>query len=207
MAEHNEHIIKTQWGTVVEDPPVARFLFNDTRFAPVWLVVRVLIALVWLQSGWGKLTNPAWMQTGEALKGFWMNAVAVPEPPARPPIAFDWYRSFLQGLLDAQAYTWFAKLVAVGETLIGVALIVGAFVGIAAFFAGFMNWNFVMAGSASVNGLLGLGAILLVLAWKTAGWYGLDRWLLPRLGTPWSPRRRSREAPSVGKEEKAPGVV
>jgi thiosulfate dehydrogenase [quinone] large subunit len=25
---------------------------------------------------------------------------------------------------------------------------------------------------------------LLVLAWKTAGYIGLDRWLLPRLGTP-----------------------
>ena len=30
------------------------------------------------------------------------------------------------------------------------------------------------------------GAILLVLAWKIAGWYGLDRWLLPWLGTPWT---------------------
>ncbi|HEX3050517.1 MAG TPA: tRNA 2-thiouridine(34) synthase MnmA, partial [Aggregatilineaceae bacterium] len=26
----------------------------------------------------------------------------------RPPIAYDWYRSFIQSLLDAEAYTWFA---------------------------------------------------------------------------------------------------
>ena len=26
---------------------------------------------------------------------------------------------------------------------------------------------------------------LLVLAWRNAGWYGLDRWVLPALGTPW----------------------
>jgi thiosulfate dehydrogenase (quinone) large subunit len=23
------------------------------------------------------------------------------------------------------------------------------------------------------------------MAWKVAGWWGLDRWLLPLLGTPW----------------------
>jgi thiosulfate dehydrogenase [quinone] large subunit len=29
--------------------------------------------------------------------------------------------------------------------------------------------------------------VLLVLAWKTAGWWGLDRLALPVLGTPWAP--------------------
>ncbi|MDR7550885.1 MAG: hypothetical protein QN131_13255 [Armatimonadota bacterium] len=73
----------------------------------------------------------------------------------------------------------------VGELLVGVAIIVGAFVGIAAFFGGFMNWNFMVAGTASINPVLFTLSIVLMLAWKTAGWWGLDRWLLPRLGTPW----------------------
>jgi thiosulfate dehydrogenase [quinone] large subunit len=30
-------------------------------------------------------------------------------------------------------------------------------------------------------------SIALILAWKTAGWYGGDRWVLPLLGTPWQP--------------------
>jgi thiosulfate dehydrogenase [quinone] large subunit len=30
-------------------------------------------------------------------------------------------------------------------------------------------------------------AIGLILAWRVAGYYGVDRWLLPRLGTPWRP--------------------
>ncbi len=76
-----------------------------------------------------------------------------------------------------------------GEVLVGVALILGAFVGVAAFFGGLMNWNFMMAGTASTNPLLFLLSILLILAWKTAGWYGLDRVLLPLLGTPWQPGR------------------
>ncbi|BCX03223.1 MAG: hypothetical protein KatS3mg053_1161 [Candidatus Roseilinea sp.] len=82
-------------------------------------------------------------------------------------------------------YTWFAPLVAVGEVLVGIALIVGMLTAIAAFFGGLMNWNFIMAGTASTNALLFAIAILLMLAWRVAGWYGVDRWLLPKLGTPW----------------------
>ncbi len=58
------------------------------------------------------------LETGEALKGFWTNAVAIPAAPARPAIAVDWYRSFLELLLNTQSYTWFAKPVAYGELLI-----------------------------------------------------------------------------------------
>ena len=75
--------------------------------------------------------------------------------------------------------------IAIGELLIGVALIVGAFVGIAAFFGAILNFSFVFAGSAGLNpAMIGLG-LLLVLAWRNAGYIGLDRYLLPRLGTPW----------------------
>ena len=35
--------------------------------------------------------------------------------------------------------------------LIGIALILGAFTGVAAFAGGFMNWNFIMAGTGSTN--------------------------------------------------------
>ena len=49
-----------------------------------------------------------------------------------------------------------------------------------------MNMSFLLAGSASVNPVLFTLAIGLILAWKVAGYYGLDRWLLPILGVPWS---------------------
>lgn len=143
------------------------------------------LGIQWLQSGLGKLGNPAWMQGGAALKGFWENAVRVPDT-GRPPIAFDWYRDFINFMLQNGWYTWFAPLVAIGETLVGTALIIGLLTGIAAFFGGLMNWNFIMAGTASTNALLFVFAILLMLAWRVAGWYGVDRWLLPKLGTPWS---------------------
>ena len=179
-----EHTVKTPRGRIVANPPAARFLFDDTRFAVVWLIVRVLAGLTWLQSGAHKLGDPAWMQTGEALKGFWTSAVKIPAT-GMPPIAFDWYRSFIQGMLDNQSYVWFAKLVAIGEFLVGVFLILGLFVGIAAFFGAFMNWNYLMAGSTSLNPILVVAALLLMLAWKTAGYYGLDRFVVPLLGATW----------------------
>jgi thiosulfate dehydrogenase [quinone] large subunit len=69
--------------------------------------------------------------------------------------------------------------------LVGLGLIFGALVGIAAFFGGLMNWSFLMAGTVSTNPFLFAVTGLLILAWKTAGFYGLDRYLLPMLGTPW----------------------
>lgn len=173
---------------VYEDPPIARLLFADTRLSWLWLVVRLYLAYSWLSAGWGKLGNPAWTQTGEALRGFWANAAQLPAN-GRPPITFDWYREFIAGLLAGGHYVWFAKLMVFAELAVGAALLVGAFVGIAAFFGAFMNWNFLMAGTASINPVLYTLGIALILAWKTAGYLGLDRWLLPLLGTPWRPGR------------------
>lgn len=156
-----------------EQTSLVQRLFTDRRVALLWLPIRVWLGLQWLEAGSHKITEAAWMDGGVALKGFWTNAVSIPEG-GRPPIAFDWYRSFLQTLLDAEAYTWFAKLIAVGEVMIGIALIVGALVGVAAFFGAFMNWNFMMAGSASTNPLLFVIAIALLLAWRVSGYIGLD---------------------------------
>jgi len=167
----------------IADPPWLFTLFSTTRFAWLWLLIRLYTGYEWFSSGVEKLGNPAWW-SGEALAGFWTNAVKVPAD-GRPPISYEWYRNFIQYMIDNQWYTWFCKLIMFGELLIGIALIVGAFVGIAAFLGGFMNFNYIMAGSASTNGLLFSMAIVLVLAWKVAGWYGLDRYLLPILGTPW----------------------
>jgi thiosulfate dehydrogenase [quinone] large subunit len=48
-----------------------------------------------------------------------------------------------------------------------------------------LNFSFVFSGSAGVNPLFIILGLLLVLAWRNAGWIGLDRFVLPRLGTPW----------------------
>jgi len=169
----------------IEENGLSHFLFKDIRSSVLWLPVRVFVGLDWLTAGLHKLGDPKWMDGGTALKGFWENAVRVPNPPARAAITYDWWRGFLQGLLDNQSYTWFGPLIAIGETLVGLALILGALVGIASFFGIMMNTSFLLSGSTSSNPILLLLGILLILAWKVAGWIGLDRWLLPALGTPW----------------------
>ncbi len=180
---------------VITDPPLARKMFSETgAWTWVWTIVRIYVGYEWLIAGWHKVTNPAWMNGGEALKGFWEKAVMVPAAPAKASITYDWFREFLQALLSGGHYTWFAKVIACGELLVGVGLILGAFVGIAAFFGAVMNFNFMLAGSASTNPVLFLGAIFLMLAWKTAGYWGLDRWLLKYLGTPWNVRDAPRDS-------------
>jgi thiosulfate dehydrogenase (quinone) large subunit len=62
---------------------------------------------------------------------------------------------------------------------VGVALLVGALVGIV------MNMSCLFAGSTSVNPIMFALAIGLILGWRVAGHYGVDRYLLPRLGVPW----------------------
>ncbi|HSQ31864.1 MAG TPA: hypothetical protein VLN49_18525 [Gemmatimonadaceae bacterium] len=50
-----------------------------------------------------------------------------------------------------------------------------------------MNVNYLFAGTVSTNPLLLVLELFLVLAWRIAGWYGVDHLLLARLGTPWQP--------------------
>ncbi len=169
----------TRKGEVLQDPPLVKRLLSDPRAGLIWLLPRIWLGWQWIDAASHKITSPAWMQTGDALKGYWASQLA------GKAIGYDWYRSFLQGLFNAQAYTWFAKLVAIGELTVGVALILGAFTGIAALLGGFMNWNFMMAGTASVSPVFFIVAVGLILAWKVSGYIGADFFLLRWIGTPW----------------------
>lgn len=144
---------------------------GNAYYAILWLPVRFFVGREWLAAGEEKLRSDAWMNGGVALKGFWAGAVAVPDK-GRPAITYGWFRTFLDYMLRHQWYTWFAKVIAIGETLVGIGLGVGALVGIAAFFGTLMNFNFQLAGSASTNSVLFVLGVFLVLAWKVAGWWG-----------------------------------
>lgn len=170
----------------IPEPKIARFLFADTHLALVWLVLRVYVGWEWVVAGWEKVTNPVWAgsHAGVALQGFLLGALKKAGGP-HPDVA-SWYATFLHGFVIPHA-ALFSFLVSYGELAVGLALIFGLFTGIAAFFGAFMNMNYLFAGTVSINPLLFLFELFLILAWRVAGWYGLDRYLLPFLGTPWRP--------------------
>ncbi len=192
-----------------QESALARFLFSDARAAWLWLIVRVYLGYEWLSAGWGKVTDPAWTgpQAGSALTGFVHGAIGA--ATGAHPAVQGWYADFLKGWVLPNAAT-FAHLVAYGELLVGLALIAGAVTGIAAFFGIVMNANYLLAGAVSTNPILAVLAIFIVLAWRNAGWIGLDRWLLPLLGTPWQPggifRRRVSVATARGTGHQSPMV-
>ena len=170
----------------LREPPFARFLFADTRAAWLWLIVRLYLGYEWINAGWEKITDPKGLWVGDAaggaISGFVNGAIA--KASGEHPAVQDWYASFLHNVVLPNAGL-FSRLVAYGEFLVGVGLILGALTGIAAFFGIVMNANYLLAGTVSTNPILAFLAIFVVLAWRNAGWIGLDRWLLPALGTPW----------------------
>ncbi len=183
--------------TQIPEPKLSRLLFADTRLSLIWLIARLYVGWIWLQAGMEKVQNPLWVgsKAGVALSGFILGAIG--KAFGANPSVQIWYAGFLKGFVLPNIST-FSYVVSYGEVLVGVALILGVFTGVAAFFGGFMNMNFLLAGTVSVNPILFLFELFLILAWRVAGWWGLDRFVLPMLGTPW---QRGKVFKSAQKEE------
>ena len=183
----------------------ARFLRLGQDAAPLYLGVRLFLGYQWLHAGWGKLNNPAWVETGTALQSYWQRAVTVPTSGS-PPIAYPAYRALLDYMLDQGWYTWFAKLIVAGELLVGLGILLGGLTAIAALCGLLLNFSFMYAGSVSSNPTLILLEALILYGWRTAGWWGLDRFLLPWLGTPWGRRARAVPGEAAVPGEETPPV-
>ena len=67
--DHQDHI---------PEPNITRFLFADTRMAPVWLIVRLWLGYEWLVAALGKWVEGGWVGEGAggAVKGFAQGAIA-----------------------------------------------------------------------------------------------------------------------------------
>ncbi|MBI4093810.1 DoxX family membrane protein [Candidatus Kaiserbacteria bacterium] len=156
------------------------FFFVNKMSAPLWFIIRLYVGYEWLVAGLDKIANPAWFGSGAgaAMKGFVAGALSK-TAGAHPDVQM-WYAGFLKGAVLPHLVSW-SNAIAVGEVLVGLGLIVGCVTGIAAFFGLFMNLNFMLAGTVSINPILFTLSIFLILAWRVAGYWGLDRYVLPRL--------------------------
>lgn len=157
-------------GFVVEvrEPPFARRLLAETRWAWVWLPVRLYLGGGWLLAGVAKLQDPAWM-SGARL-------AVVPG------------RHFLQVPVLSHPSLW-AHAVAWSQVVLGAAVVCGALTGVCAFLGGLIATDFLLSGGVAGDPWTVSVGVALILAWRVAGWWGLDRWILPALACPL--RRRS----------------
>jgi thiosulfate dehydrogenase [quinone] large subunit len=173
---------------IIEESPFSYFVTADTRIAWVWFLVRLYIGWEWLSAGWEKFNDPTWVgaHAGTALTGFIQGALS--KTTGAHPDVQGWYASFLQNFVLPHVVTW-SYFVTAGELLVGAALILGFLVGISAFFGIFMNLNFMLAGSVSINPIMYTLGIGLILAWRVAGYWGADYYVLPMLHNYFRPRR------------------
>ena len=166
------------------EPSIARFFVGATGAAPVWFVVRMNVGSEFLLAGWGKITSPAWGTSGKALSGFVAGTLAHSSGPN--PAVQGWYAWFLEHIV-VHTVGLFSFLVTFGEFAVGAGVLLGVLTGIAAGFGVLMNLNYLLAGTVSVNPILGMFGVFFCISWRVCGWIGGDRWLLPALGMPWKP--------------------
>ena len=77
------------------------FPIGDTRLAWLWLPLRIFLGWEWLDAGLHKFSDPSWINGGAALMKYWERGLQM---KPKPVIAVDWYRAFIQYLLDSGAY-------------------------------------------------------------------------------------------------------
>ncbi len=153
------------------------FAFNDTRFSWFWIFVRIYVGWQWLEAGLSKFGTDAWTgaQAGSGVSGFLMgslNKISGPHPDVTM-----WYAWFINHIAMPNA-AFLSYLVTYGEIAVGIALIIGLFTGVAAFFGAFMNANFMFAGSVSSNPVLLILSVFIMCARAIAGYIGADGLML-----------------------------
>ncbi|MDA8287079.1 MAG: DoxX family membrane protein [Actinomycetota bacterium] len=152
-------------------PKVLQWLATSQSAAVVWTAARVWLGIMWIQAGvskvWGA-ENPGFMHNGGAgVAGFAAHGAA----------SYSWWASFLHSFVVPNA-GWIGVLVSFSELAAGIALALGFLTPVAAGGALLLNVTYMLSGTAGVNPVYALFAILLLATWRTSGWIGIDGLLL-----------------------------
>ncbi|MGE5403947.1 MAG: DoxX family membrane protein [Candidatus Saccharibacteria bacterium] len=156
---------------------------NSSWATAIWTLLRVYLGWNWLESGYGKVfgaQSAVWVgkKAGVAVTGFLHGALSKTSGP-HPDVQW-WYAWFVQHVALPNVKV-FSYMVSVGELLVGLALIFGAFTTIALIGGVFMNLNYLFAGSVSVNPIFLIEEVILLWAGAAAYYWGVDRFLIPSL--------------------------
>jgi thiosulfate dehydrogenase [quinone] large subunit len=146
----------------------------------------------WLNAGYQKLwgsESAVFWSSGAGVKGFATAGVAGSKA-GTGGASYEWLAGFLHGFVIPNA-SWVSKLVTLSELTMGV-LILGLFTGAAAVAGLTLNLIYLFSGSAGVNPAYAIVAVLLIVAWRNAGYLGLDPFALP-----WARDRLQRTPPAA----------
>ncbi|HXL92151.1 MAG TPA: DoxX family membrane protein [Streptosporangiaceae bacterium] len=172
---------------------IADWLYRSKPASVLWLVARVWLGYGWLNAGyqklWGSEKAAFWNGGGAGVKGFATAGVAGSKA-GTGGASYGWFAGFLHGFVIPNA-SWIAKVVAVSELAIGILLILGLLTGAAAVAGLVLNVIYMFSGSSGVNPAYAIVAVFLILAWRNAGYIGLDRFAFPMM------RGRPRPAPRM----------
>lgn len=166
-------------------------LKQDKVVGIVWLIARLWLGYEWLMAGIDKVFGEGsvvWVgdKAGVAVTGFLKGAIAKSplaadfDPVKTPhPAVQEWYANLIQNVFMPNA-ALFSYLVAYGEILVGLALILGIFTHFSALMGILMNLAYLFAGTTSTNPqLLVVGMIIFLVGGTAVAYYGLDRFLRP----------------------------
>lgn len=159
-----------------------RFYNSITLTGIIWLVARLELAYEFIPSGWGKLFgsgSAAWVgsQAGSAVTGFLNGALSL-ATGAHPAVS-QWYAWVIRNLMLPGA-TAFSYLVAIGEVLIGLALLLGLFTRVTTVLALLMTMSYFYAGTVSTLPYVLPLLFAMLLIGSYAGYIGVDGLVLAK---------------------------
>ncbi|MFC0522205.1 DoxX family protein [Pontibacillus salicampi] len=146
------------------------FVRENKTIAVLLTFLRVWLGYHWITSGFGKVTGSF------DASGFMEGAIA--KATGEHPAVQGWWASFLTHVALPNSDI-FSFLVAWGELLVGIALILGIFTTFSTLMGVTMNFAFLFSGTTSTNPQMVLIGMILLVAGFNAGRYGLDRWVIP----------------------------
>jgi thiosulfate dehydrogenase [quinone] large subunit len=166
--------------------PISDWLFRSREASLLWLAARLWLGYEWTNAGyqkiWGSERSGFWYGGGSGVRGF-ATAGVLGSNAGKGGASYGWWAGVLHNFVIPNSEV-LGKVVALGELLIGIGLIVGMFTGAAALFGVLLNLMYMFSGSAGVNPMYALVGVFLMLAWRNAGWLGLDRFVLKNKWTP-----------------------
>lgn len=151
---------------------VVKFLRENRIAALLLTFVRLYLGWTWMTAGWGKVKGDF------DASGYLMGAIA--RASGENPVVKSWWAAFLEGfaLPNVELFNF---LVAWGEFLVGIGLLLGCFTTFSALMGAVMNMAFLLSRTISSNPEMLLMGILLMVAGANAGRFGLDHYVLPLL--------------------------